>query len=202
MYEVQQTRWDRIIRRVSGSVGPGSRVSETISELFPMIDVERVPGELLILGGTRVAFGSHIFQADPGEFPIVQLFNPADSGNIAVVTKLLVMGALGATVTIRWGPTLAQVGGLTGAETFRDLRMPLTARPVCQVSFLSSAGVGGGTMTMQTLSNVPLDISDENGVMILAPGTGLEVGIGSAASVLNAAFHWRERPAEPSELQF
>ena len=67
MFEVQQNRWDQLIRRVSGSIGPGSRVSETLSELLPVMDVERVPGELLRLMGTDVAMASEtMMEKGPG----------------------------------------------------------------------------------------------------------------------------------------
>ncbi len=45
--ELQQNRYDQLIRRVGGIIGPGSKVVEALGELFPVIDVENVPGELL-----------------------------------------------------------------------------------------------------------------------------------------------------------
>jgi len=89
-FEVQQTRWDRIIRRVSGSIGPGSRVSETLSELFPVLDVERVPGELLLLGGTAICVGANDNSGAAGQVARHQIFNPVGSGVIATVSKLIV----------------------------------------------------------------------------------------------------------------
>ena len=50
---------------------------------------------------------------------------------------------------------------------------------------------------VSTLSN-----TDENGVCVLAPGTGLDIGIDDSGDTLSFSFYWRERVAEPSELNF
>jgi len=199
-YEVQQTRWDRIIRRVSGSIGPGSRVSETLSELFPTLDVERVPAELLLLGGTRICFGGGIIQALAGNHPSASLFNPSDTGVIATVTAF-VMTPGGATGLV-WGATQTEQGIATGTEQFRDTRQPITERPACKVREREEVPVATSTNQASELGNVPLHLTDENSVIVLGPGTGLDMGLTSPASLLRYSFYWRERPAEEAELQF
>ncbi len=197
-YEVQQTRWDRIIRRVSGSIGPGSRVSETISELFPMIDVERVPGELLILGGTRIANGGGNIFSIAAEFPFAQLFNPIDSGHLITVTGLNV--SCNVLTTFIWGNSTNQRGALIGTELFRDTRDLTPAMPVGSISQESNVVQAAATNQSRQLASTPFKIEDPNGVSVLAPGTGLEIGGVTANSQLFYSFYWRERPAEQSEL--
>jgi len=197
-FEVQQTRWDRIIRRVSGSIGPGSRVAETLSELFPVIDVERVPGELLILGGTGICHGGGTITAAAGERPTAQLFNPADSNILVTITSVHV----GFTMTsiVRWGTTQTQIGTIISTQVFRDTRRLLPALPVAQVSQRSAVAMATATNQTGILVRTNLTLQDENGVAVLAPGTGFEIGNDGIAGTIFYSFYWRERPAEESEL--
>lgn len=199
-YEVQQTRWDRLIRRVSGSIGPGSRVSETLSELFPVLDVERVPGELLLLGGTHICFGGGSILALAGNRPSALLFNPVDSGVIATVSSVFV--SPNPSSEILWGLTLVEQGAAVGTETFRDLRQLPTQRPSCKVFTREEVAAAGGTARVRVANFDTLHLQDENGVMVLGPGTGLDLGLNTLASQLFFCFYWRERPAVESELQF
>ena len=197
-YEVQQTRWDRIIRRVSGSIGPGSRVSETLSELFPTLDVERVPGELLFLGGTKLSHGGGTITAIAGQAATASLFNPLDSNHLVTVTGIYFSNLLGGIV--RWGPVVIQRGSVIATQTFRDTRALLPAQPVAQVSQLSAVALAPGTNQVRLLANTPLKIEDPNGVTVLAPGTGIEIGSDVLTNTIVYTFYWRERPAEESEL--
>jgi len=199
-YEVQQTRWDRIIRRVSGSIGPGSRVSETLSELFPVLDVERVPGELLLLGGTGLANGGGTITAGGGNGARAQLFNPAGSNMLITLTRVHV--SVTGTTTMRWGTGFTQIGTVISTQIFRDTRrgQPPPVLPVGQVSQLASAALAVATNQSRLLANVNLQIRDENSVAVLAPGSGFEIGTAQAANTLHYTFYWRERPAEESEL--
>ena len=199
-YEVQQTRWDRIIRRVSGSIGPGSRVSETISELFPMIDVERIPGELLLLGGTRLGFATFVVQATAGAFGAAQLQNPAGSNAIITVTQAIMSGDQ--TGILSWGidePALATA--LPNAGRLRDTREVFPTQPVGLLRIQTNlvAPVGGQGQT-NVFTDRNFTLKDSNGIVILAPGEAFVVGYNQVARELLVSFFWRERPAEESEL--
>ena len=198
-YEVQQTRWDRIIRRVSGSIGPGSRVSETISELFPMVDVERVPGELLMLGGTAICNGGGTIAAIAGQAPIAQLFNPVGSGNLITLTGVRVTFG-GTNSTVRWGTTLVAVGTIIATQVFRDTRRILPALPIGQVRQNSQVAFATATNQLTLSANTIFHIEDPNGVAVLTPGTGFEIGNDALTDRIRYSFYWRERPAEESEL--
>ena len=197
-YEVQQTRWDRLIRRVSGSIGPGSRVSETISELFPMVDVERVPAELLILGGTGLAFGGGNLPPIVAQSPNGQLFNPAGSNQLITVTSI--QYAFANPTVVRWGVTDFQRGTVIDTQVFRDTRRLLPITPVGQISQETNVSLASGTNQTQAAARIGQTIEDSNAVAVLGPGTGIEIGGSMSNNLMTFSFAWRERPAEPSEL--
>jgi len=199
--EIQQNRYDQLIRRVTGAVGPGSKVNEAITELFPMIDVENVPAELLFLAGTRICMGGGTLAATGGVAPKAQLFNPADSGFLITLTDIYAATLSGA-VTWRWGPSAASFAGAIATEQFTDRRSDPAARPVGQVHQLNVAALANATNQTRFLNNDSLHINPKNDVCVLAPGTGFEIGIGTTNAALFYGFNWRERPAEQSELNF
>ncbi|KKK68551.1 hypothetical protein LCGC14_2942920 [marine sediment metagenome] len=198
-YEVQQTRWDRIIRRVSGSIGPGSRVSETLSELFPVLDVENVPAELLMLGGSRLAIGRTSQAPVAAQFNHSMLRNPGDSGLIITVYE------------IRFSSTTAQViqCGLTlntftvgGSKQFADSRLGATNLPTGEIRIVTGAEVGPDftrfnvTPETDTIWRPPLAIA------VLGPASAVALQCGTANTQLTVSYFWKERSAEEAELQF
>jgi len=200
MAEVQQNRWDRIIRRVSGSVGTRSHVSETLSELFPTIDIELVPGELLLLGGTRLCHGGTSVTASAGVRGKIQLFNPADSGHLVTVTRIFARS--GVTAVMRIAMDAAERTTDSTAARYRDTRLGITELPVTKVRSENTATAIAAIVQLFASSNIQLDIRDENGLAVLAPGTGITFGSDALNSALTGSFFWREREALPSELQF
>ncbi len=200
-YEVQQTRWDRIVRRVSGSIGPGSRVSETLSELFPVMDVERVPAELLVLGGTRMCQGHSNEPAVAAVFQVSELFNPVDSE--AIITLMSV--SMFSDVSPGFGMGLTD-GSFTNDNPtlvgFTDGRLFTSARPLGQVRDETAGAAGVNTYLLgRDLALVNI-FRPERAVAVLSPGTGYSVGATQVNSSLNVSYTWMERPAEQAELQF
>jgi len=200
MTEIQQNRYDRLVRRVANIVGGGSQVNDTLNELFPVIEVERVPGELLALMGTRIAWGRGDRTGDAGERAQLQLFNPDGSGTLISVSSMYLVST--AINTISWAIGTAPFTTLTTAGGLRDtrLRIPTTNRAVGEMRTQSSAVPVGGENEIRVLANVPFKISDENTIAVLTPGHGLNVEVTANATRLIASFNWRERVAEPAEL--
>jgi len=196
--EIQQNRYDQLLRRVGGLIGPGAKVAEVLSELFPMFDVENVPGELLILGGTRICIGGGSITSAAAEAPRMQLFNPVDSGNLITLTSLIVSRA--ALGIIRFGPVTVPLATGIGTETFRDMRLALQDRPVGEIRTESSVALADATGQFRIPDSVPYTLEDENGVVVLPPGTGFEIGLASLQATIFTSWFWRERVAEPSEL--
>jgi len=71
---------------------------------------------------------------------------------------------------------------------------------VGQIRTESSAAATDADGSLRGITNVSNVLSDENGIAVLPPGSGLEFGVGAADIGLLCSFFWRERPAEESEL--
>jgi len=198
--DIQQNRYDQTVRRVCGLIGPGSKVAEALTELFPVIDVERVPGELLLLGGTALCFGGAGVTGAAGERPRIQLFNPVNSGKIISVSSVVINSTAVIIIRATVG-TIALTNGV-GTERFRDTRLGGVARPAGQIRTDSTVAITDATLQFRTVANTPFFFDDENTVAVLAPGSGLEFGSFSVATTIEGNFFWRERVAEESELLF
>jgi len=201
-YEVQQTRWDRLIRRVSGSIGPGSRVSETLSELFPVIDIERIPGELLLLGGTRLGMVHFPVNPGVGVFGGAQLGNPENSGAIITITRVIL--SANSIAEFLWNTTTIDYEmAIPAASRLRDTREIFPRQPVGVFRSDSALGVPVDSQgSARIAGNTEFTLEDPNGVVILAPGRNFTVGVRDANVRFLPNFFWRERAAEQSELQF
>jgi len=198
-YEVQQTRWDRIVRRVTGSVGPGSRVSETISELMPVVDLERIPSELLLLGGTQIVFGQSLAPAVAATFPYVSVLNPVNSGNLLTITSAQLFSNTAGLLNISLTQNVLPVAG---TQSIRDGRRGITGVPVGQALIDNNLVAGGLRSRLRILASIPFFWQDPNDLAVLSPGTALLISHTAANVTLEAQWMWRERPAEESELQF
>jgi len=200
MSEIQQNRYDQLLRRVGGLIGPGSKVSEVITELFPMFDVENVPGELMLLGGTHLGMGSHNAVPVAAQAGKVQLVNPVGSGIIATITTMIISTAGNSTVS--WGPTDTLFVSNPGVEVTRDSREGVAGQPVCTINELTSVAINTREGLTRTASSTPFILTDPNGIFVLTSGTALEVAMQVTNLQMIVTYFWRERVAEQSELNF
>jgi len=200
MANINQNRWDQLVRRVAGLIGPGSKVNNTIGDLFPMLDVENLPGELYLLAGTRLATGGAVQVGAAGESARVQLFNPADSGVICTLTTAIV--ASPGPNNVRYVLTPNAASTLTTSAQARDTRLGIITTPTCEVRTESSVTILAGNGEFRILGNAFNQLTDPNGIAVLGPGTGIIFNTVVLAQTLSVAFFWREREAEASELLF
>lgn len=200
MSELQQNRYDRLVRRVGGMIGPGSKVNEVLAEVFPSIDVEPSRGELMLLGDQAICMGGGVITGAVGEAPRASLFNPDGSNVLITITGVEV--SVVATATIRYGRRDSALAATISTQIFRDYRLAAGAGPVGLISQLSSVAFASATGQFRVASNVRIMLEPENSIAVLPPNTGFEIGSAAVTGTLHYTFFWRERVAEESELNF
>ena len=198
--ELQTARYDNLLRRAGGLLGPGSKVTETLSELFPVFEAENLPAELLFLGGWITGMNTAVGAATVGETSRLQVFNPLGSGKIAVLTDAFLSIGSGTAIEINWQinetPFPVIVTGIT-----RDTHAGFAVGTALATGPLST----GNTPTAGRLTvpaNATFHFHVDNGIAVLAPGSGLEIGTSADNLALNVTWFWRERIALDSELNF
>jgi len=198
MTELQQGRYDQLLRRVGDLKGPGSKVNDVLQELFPTMDVENVPGELLFLMGTRIGWASGSKSPTAGKRAGIQLFNPAGSGQLVTVSTVILNS--GAASAITYGIVSAALATNTGTPRHRDGRVGVGPSGVAELR-TSPDAVALLSGQIRLASSVSFTLRDGNSVCVLSPGTGVSF-IGSTDVATTVNFFYRERIAEPSELNF
>lgn len=197
--DLQQARYDQLIRRVGALYGGGSKVTEVLSELFPVIEVEDTTPELIALSGWRTAWQSIERSGVALQTTACQLFNPPGSNIIASVTRLDIATFMASTVQIETQDTVFAAAGVSGL--YRDTRFGVPRSTALQVRSLNNVAVGGG-LRFRLLSQENFVVQDDNGIAVLTPGFGLAIGTATDDIRLNVNFYWRERLAQTSELLF
>jgi len=196
--EIQQNRWDQLVRRAAGIVGGGSQVNDTLNELFPVIDVERVPIELLALMGTGVAWGQVSSPAVAAQVARAQLFNPADSGKIIAVTSVFYRSAT--VMDMFFGVLQVALANKSAVPRYRDSRFGTTLTPVAELRTDDNAAATPASFRTGTTAVGFDELRDDNGIAVLSPGLGLVCSGSAVNTEMRVSFLWRERVAEPSEL--
>ena len=200
MTELQQNRYDRLIRRLGNLIGAKSMVNDVLGELFPMIDVENVPGELLALMATDLGWCSTRLAADLLNRNHHQLFNPADSNVLLVVTTVS-MFSEEAAVEFRFSNFIGALTTLAGNERRRDTRAGTLAGLVAQQRTAQDLVSGGLDYRILTPNAITETITDANGLAVLFPGTGLTITSQAINTPSTVSFMWRERVFEESERE-
>jgi len=196
--ELQQSRYDGLLRRVGDLKGPGSKVNDVLEELFPTFDVENLPAELYILAKTQLCMGGGFVAAVASQAGRGQILNPTGSGKIMTVTQAGV--STSGDTTARWGRRDTPLTTAGSTQIFRDTRHSILNLPTGQVRSQSSVALANASGQMRSAANTGVVVKDTNGLAVLSPGAGFEIGVSTVNVNVNFYFYWRERVAEPSEL--
>ncbi len=198
MSEILQSRYDQLVRRVGDLKGPGSKVDDVISELLPIIDVENMPAELLLLMGTRLAIGeADLSPGGVGTFGQAMLRNPPNSG--AIITILEIRTGTDQQQEMVAGPTLTTYPDAQ-PSAFVDTRI-FPEPTVGQVLSDNTLLVPGSTFyRFRLLSGREVVWKRSKGIAVIAPATAFSVSVTNDATNFNCSFLWTERVAQPSEL--
>ena len=196
MTKLQQNRYDQLLRRVGDLKGPGSKVNDVLTELFPMLDVENIPAELLLLSGSRLCMGTVLQAANVGFFSKAILRNPSESGMIGRLVMITV-NAVGTNVV--FGPTLNS-DVASGASAFADTRV-FGEGTALKTQGNNNLLAVGSTFWVDTVdASGRLRWEPPVAISVIAPGSGFEVTANTLNLALRCNFLWIERQAEPSEL--
>jgi len=197
---IQQNRYDQLVRRVNNITSPGSMVADSLSELFPMINVETNKSELQLLSGTRLAFGAQNSALSVAEVNHAQLFNPVGSNQILTCTRVDLRAA--ATMEIRYAMSIVALTNFTANINFADGRSLVTGSPIGQVREVQQAGGLALVGSYLVLANDTRTLQSSDGLFVLSPGTGITFATTVTGTASIFSFMWRERLAEPAELNF
>jgi len=197
--EIQQGRYDRLLRRTTAQVGPGSKVGNALEDLFPTIEVENTPSELLRAVGWTLGAGQSIIVPAAGTKAVIQLFNPPGSGHLITLTHLMVSVSVNGSINM--GPSFAALTGTSTAGQQRDTRDEVLSETVGLIQEQDDALIAN-LQNVILLLNQTFQITDSNDIAVLAPGTGWRLGAAAIDVALRISFLWRERVAEPEELSF
>jgi len=200
MTEIQQGRYDALVRRVADLKGPGSKVNDMLEELFPVFDVEKLPAELFRLANIDLCMGGGFIAAVAAQAGRGQILNPAGSGKIVTVTRASI--SIDTSDIVRWGRRDVLLTNHLSTQIFRDVRHPVGNLPTGQIRAQTSVALANANGQTFTLSNTPVVVEDINGLAVLTEGTGFEIGSGAVNQKVAFYFYWRERVAEPSETNF
>ncbi len=197
MTELQQNRYDQLLRRVGDLKGPGSKVNDALTELFPMFDVENVPAELLLLSGSRLCAGN-IFVGAGGAtfFSTTLLRNPAGTG---IIARLIEVSVIAVQQNIVLGPT-TDTAAILGLETFLDTRILGEGTALFVQGTNTIAAVGALFYTINTGADAAIIYRPPAAIAVIAPGTAFSIGAGLADTAIQVSYLWIERVAQPSEL--
>jgi len=196
--ELQQNRYDQLIRRVGGLIGGGSKVSEVLGELFPVLEVENTVPELRLLGGTILGLGARTSAGAAAVHQQIQLFNPVNSGSLIVVTACEL--TVSAAQAVAFGLVSTALATQTSTQRTRDSRVPITTPILGQIRFGNSAVVAPDVGRVQLPLNLGVTLDNSDGVAVLSPGFGFQLTTTIVNTALVVTFWWRERAAEQSEL--
>jgi len=200
MTEIQQNRWDQLVRRSGNVVGGGSQVGDTLNELFPIIDVETIQQELAFLSGWQSFTAGVTGVALAGNNHLQQLFNPVGSGKLIVLERLDIRSD--SLQFCRFLTTDTALTNFVSNPFTRDTRTPIGTRPVGEIRNLQQPG----TVSLSGIILVQIDVNEvieeKKGICTLRPGTGFTFASTTQNSSITTCWWWRERNAEPAELNF
>ena len=198
--DLQQARYDQLVRRVGALYGGGSKITEVLPELFPVLEVENTTPELLALTGWRTAWQNIQQNAVAAQVSAVQLSNPLGSGVIAAVTRIYV--AVNSVTNVQMQLTDALFTSASIRGLFRDARFGGNRATALELRSDPNIATGAGLRIILNTTNEIFEIRDDNGLAVLTPGTALQLGSVDVNLVLQVNFLWRERLAQPSEILF
>jgi len=164
-----------------------------------MLEVENTPSELLRAVGWILGAAQGNRAPAAGTKATIQLFNPVGSGHLIVLTDLFI--GMASTTRCASGPSFSVLTRSSIPGQQRDTRDGELIQTVGLIQD-EDDGLVSNLLNVQVIANETLHIQGQNDVAVLAPGTGWRVTTAVDDVTLRLSFFWRERVAEPEELDF
>lgn len=200
MNEIKRVRFSDLLTRLLGMDAQSPAV-DVAPEIVPVLPIEAIGPEHWWLYGGRLCSGVVEIAAVAAKRSVARLRVPTNSGVIAVVQKVIVAGATGTYVLagVSYPTTdLAQLPAARG-KTIRDTRIgnPDIAPAATLTYDQEPAGISPANL-LTALLNGTTTVFDQWDV-VLAPGSAMDVYVGTNNVAINIAMWWRERALPDSE---
>ena len=199
MGRLQTARLENFIRRWGSIKGPGSVLSETLGDVFPVLDLENLTPENMLPAGWHLVYGFATIIGVAAQLSTLQAFVPAGSGAIAVIDKVVINSELAQAVTLSRRVAVASPVINMGSI---DTRAPSDFNGTLTIQGTAN-GVSPITgIRLNVLAGVDREFEVPSALAVLSPNTQFGVVSGTANSDMTVSFIGRVRLAEPSELSF
>ena len=200
MGRLQTARLENFIRRWGSIKGPGSVLSETLGDVFPVLDLENLTAENMAVAGWSLWSGSTNVTGGVAQFGAASVINPVGSGAIVVVDAL----------TTHSGTLQAYLMGISNLTLLtsvintinRDTRINAIFQGNATLGASTNAAGAVGDAAFRCRANIDRVMLIPHGLAVLGPGRQFQVTSQAANTATFYTFYGRVRLAEPSELSF
>jgi len=198
MGRLQTGRLENLIRRWGSIKGGGSVLSETLGDVFPILDLENLPPELLLPAGISMFAGSVSATGSAGNLAGIGIVNSVDSGMILTITKFHVKTVAVQAISCGIQTPIATAINTRNLDTRSAQNFQGSAR------LFGSSNTAGvlGNFIIDTQATIDREVTVPHGIVVLTPGTSFQCTASVVATLLRGTFFGYLRLAEPSELSF
>lgn len=199
--EILVGRHNRGIQKVLSMKG-GPPAPQLSTEIQPQFDIHKLRRDHIFTFGERL-WAMTALQAAPGaNVNAWRVRNPANSGVLGTIEKILLNAAGLSTPLVNMGGTVADLATIFSSKPL-DFRQGISGGSTIVASFGQPATTTGNSII--SYSSLPAStiadvIIDENQQIVLAPGDQLTL-YNATSNSFSAAIWWRERPIEEGEVQ-
>ena len=198
MGRLQTGRLENLIRRWGSIKGPGSILSETLGDVFPILDLENLPAELLLPAGISLIATSGSATGGVAQLGGVQIQVPAAAGMIFTLTKFHVKTALVQAVSC--GLRTPNAPAINSRNL--DSRQVQNFNGGLRLLGLTNTAGETGNFIVDTQATIDREVTVPRGIAVLTPGGAFQVTASITNTLIRATFFGYLRLAEPSELSF
>ena len=199
MGRIQTGRLENLIRRWASIKGSGSVLSETLGDVFPVLDLENLTPENQLPAGWHLFSGFATVIGIAAQLTGLQLGQLAGRDSLVVVDKIIINSELAQDIT--YGLNLALFGAVTSSHN-KDSRDSQAVNATAQLRANANVVGSGNAGIIAVAAGVDREFEVPHSLAVLGPDAALSVVSSTVDSDLTVTFIGRQRQAEPSELNF